>query len=176
MPLAQHVFDTIATFCSSMFSSSSSSSSSATTIYNSATHPILLLLVMVLLSSVAAAFRTSVAVASTTASHRRSATSTRTTDRGGEDGDNMQREGVLPSASGSSISFATDVVQAATEVLERSHRRYWTETAPPFGIRSGLRKLRRKRGKQRQVREKQEQKKSTEQMGCKNGKIGRAHV
>ena len=152
-----------------MFSSSSSSSSSATTIYNSATHPILLLLVMVLLSSVAAAFRTSVAVASTTASHRRSATSTRTTDRGGEDGDNMQREGVLPSASGSSISFATDVVQAATEVLERSHRRYWTETAPPFGIRSGLRKLRRKRGKQRQVREKQEQKKSTEQMGCKNG-------
>ena len=169
MPLAQHVFDTIATFYNSMFSSSSSSTTA--TIYNSAAHPILLLLllVMLLLSSVAAAFRSSVAVASATASHRRSATSTRTTDRGGEDGDNIQREGVLPSASGSSISFATDVVQAATEVLERSHRRYWTETAPPFGIRSGLRKLRRKRGKQRQVREKQEQKKSTEQMGCKNG-------
>lgn len=172
MPLAQQVFDTTATFCSSMFSSSSSSSS-ATTICNSTVQPILLLLIMVLLSSVAAAFRSSVAVASTTtASPRRSATaattSTRTTDRGDEDDGDERRERLLPSASGSSTSFAADVVQAATEVIERNHRRYWAETAPPFGIRDGLRKLRRKRKKQRQVRAKHGQRRSTEQMGCEN--------
>ena len=121
---------------------------------------------MVLLSGVAAAFRSSVA-SSTTASRRPvAATSTSTTTRGGNDG-GERREGLLPSASSGSASFATDVVQAATDMIERSHRRYWSETAPPFGIRGGLRILR-KRKKQRQVGAKHEQKKSTEQMGREN--------
>jgi len=41
--------------------------------------------------------------------------------------------------------MASDVVQAATDVIERNHRRYWTELAPPFGIRGGLRKLRKRK-------------------------------
>ena len=173
MPLAHNVFHTTATFCSSMFSSSSSSSSSATTICNSAAHPVLLLIIMVLLSSVAAAFRSSVA-SSTTASHQSAAaatTTTRATDRGRNDDNDERREGLLPSASSSTASFAADVVQAAADVIERNHRRYWAETAPPFGIRSGLRKLRRKRTKQRQVQVKHEQRKSTEQMSGENNTI-----
>lgn len=94
---------------------------------------------MLLLSGVAAAFRSSTAsvsasVAASTSASRRSASTT--TDRAGGDG---RRREEVPLRS---TSLASDAVQAATDVIERSHRRYWTELAP-IGIR-GLRKLRKR--------------------------------
>lgn len=99
-----------------MFSASAISSNTTTTgSFNIFT----ILFIMLLLSGVAAAFRST------------------TTDRAGGDG---RRREEVPLRS---TSLASDAVQAATDVIERSHRRYWTELAHPFGIR-GLRKLRKR--------------------------------
>lgn len=130
---------------------------------------------MLLLSSVAAAFRASTASASslssaaesTSVSRRSSAASA--TDRG--DDDNERRGEPLPS----SASFAAGIVQAATDVIERSHRRYWSETAPPFGIRGGLRKLR-KIKRQRQARITSERRRGTVQTGCESATTARTPI
>ena len=122
-----------------MFSTSAISSNTTTT---GSFNLITILFIMLLLSGVAAAFRSSTAsasasVAASTSASRRSASTT--ADRTGGD-DARRREEVPPP----STSLASDVVQAAADVIERSHRRYWTELAPPFGIRGGLRKLRKR--------------------------------